>query len=115
MFSALEKEFPDFAAETLAIQHRELPKGWDADIPSFPADAKGIASRDSSGKVLNAIAKHHPWLLAARRISLRLPRHVSHSKVPAKSVGFARRKKLALRSAGARDGVHPQRPGADQA
>ncbi len=63
MFSAFEKEFPDFAAETLAIQHREVPKGWDAGIPSFPADAKGIASRDSSGKVLNAIAKHHPWLL----------------------------------------------------
>ena len=51
------------AAETLAIQHRESPKGWDAEIPSFPADAKGIASRDSSGKVLNAIAKHHPWLI----------------------------------------------------
>lgn len=63
MFSAFEKEFPKLAAETLAIQHREAPKGWDLDIPSFPADAKGIASRDSSGKVLNAIAKRHPWLL----------------------------------------------------
>jgi transketolase len=63
LFSAYEKEHPELAAETLAIQHREAPKGWDAEIPSFPADAKGIASRDSSGKVLNAIAKHHPWLL----------------------------------------------------
>ena len=63
LFSAYEREFPELAAETLAIQHREPPKGWDAEIPSFPADAKGIASRDSSGKVLNAIAKHHPWLL----------------------------------------------------
>jgi transketolase len=63
LFSAYEGEFPELAAETLAIQHREPPKGWDAEIPSFPADAKGIASRDSSGKVLNAIAKHHPWLL----------------------------------------------------
>ena len=56
-------KYPELAAETLAIQHREPPKGWDADIPTFPADAKGIASRDSSGKVLNAIAKHHPWLI----------------------------------------------------
>jgi transketolase len=63
LFSAYEKEFPDLAAETLSIQHREPPKGWDAEIPTFPADAKGIASRDSSGKVLNAIAKHHPWLI----------------------------------------------------
>ena len=63
LFSAYEREFPDLAAETLAIQRREAPKGWDAAIPSFPTDAKGIASRDSSGKVLNAIAKHHPWLL----------------------------------------------------
>ena len=63
LFSAYEREFPELAAETLAIQHREPPKGWDAEIPSFPADAKGLASRDSSGKVLNAIAKHHPWLL----------------------------------------------------
>jgi len=63
LFSAYEKKHPDMAAETLAIQHREPPKGWDADIPTFPADPKGIASRDSSGKVLNAIAKHHPWLI----------------------------------------------------
>jgi transketolase len=63
LFSAYEKEYPELAAETLSIQHREPPKGWDAAIPTFPADAKGIASRDSSGKVLNAIAKHHPWLI----------------------------------------------------
>jgi transketolase len=63
LFSAYEKEFPELAAETLAIQHRQPPKGWDAEIPTFPADPKGIASRDSSGKVLNAIAKHHPWLI----------------------------------------------------
>jgi transketolase len=63
LFSAYEKEYPELAGETLAIQHREPPKGWDAEIPSFPPDPKGIASRDSSGKVLNAIAKHHPWLV----------------------------------------------------
>jgi transketolase len=63
LFSAYEKEYPELAGETLAIQHREPPKGWDAEIPSFPPDPTGIASRDSSGKVLNAIAKHHPWLI----------------------------------------------------
>src|SRR6202022_2187858 len=63
LFAAYEKEFPELAAETLAIQHREAPEGWDAEIPTFPPDAKGVASRDSSGKVLNAIAKRHPWLI----------------------------------------------------
>jgi len=63
LFGAYEKQFPELAAETLAIQRREPPKGWDADIPTFPADAKGLATRDSSGKVLNAIAKRHPWLI----------------------------------------------------
>jgi transketolase len=63
LFAAYQKEYPELAAETLAIQHREPPKGWDAEIPTFPADPKGLASRDSSGKVLNAIAKRHPWLI----------------------------------------------------
>ena len=45
------------------MQRRQLPDGWDRDIPSFPADPKGIAGRDSSGKVLNAIAKNVPWLI----------------------------------------------------
>ncbi|KMO28032.1 transketolase [Methylobacterium aquaticum] len=41
----------------------DLPEGWDADIPVFPTDAKGLATRESSGKVLNAIANRVPWLL----------------------------------------------------
>jgi transketolase len=45
------------------MQHGELPEGWDRDLPSFPPDAKGLATRDSSSKVLNAIAKNHPWLM----------------------------------------------------
>ncbi len=45
------------------MNEHELPDGWDADIPSFPADAKGVASRDSSQKVLNAIARRVPWLM----------------------------------------------------
>ena len=63
LFAAYQKEHPELAAETVAIQHREPPQGWDKEIPTFPPDAKGIASRDSSGKVLNAIAKNHPWLV----------------------------------------------------
>jgi transketolase len=53
----------DLAAEFETMRSGKLPAGWDADIPSFPADAKGIASRASSGKVLNAVAKRVPWLL----------------------------------------------------
>ncbi len=61
--AAYRKEYPDLARQVDQIQKREIPEGWDKDIPSFPADAKGIASRDSSAKVLNAIAKDFPWLL----------------------------------------------------
>jgi transketolase len=56
-------DYPDLADEIDRMQRRELPDGWDADIPVFPADEKGIASRDSSGQVLNALAKNIPWLL----------------------------------------------------
>ena len=54
---------PDLADQLYRIQHRQLPDGWDKDLPVFPADSKGIASRDSSGKVLNVLAKNVPWLL----------------------------------------------------
>ena len=45
------------------MQHRQLPEGWDKDLPTFPADAKGLAGRDASAKVLNALAKNVPWLI----------------------------------------------------
>src|SRR3712207_7688786 len=45
------------------MQKRELPEGWDKDIPVFPPDAKGMAGRDAGGKVLNALAKNVPWLI----------------------------------------------------
>jgi transketolase len=54
---------PDLADRIELMQRRELPEGWDADLPVFAPDAKGLATRDSSGKVLNAIASHHPWLI----------------------------------------------------
>jgi transketolase len=57
------KEHPELADRLERMQHRALPDGWDVDVPSFAADPKGIASRDSSAKVLNAIAPHYPWLI----------------------------------------------------
>jgi transketolase len=56
-------KFPDLAEHIHRMQRRELPDGWDKEIPSFPPDSKGIASRDSSGTVLNAIAKNVPWVM----------------------------------------------------
>ena len=56
-------EYPDLAAELDAMLADTLPEGWDADIPVFEADAKGVASRDSGGKVQNAIAAKVPWLI----------------------------------------------------
>jgi transketolase len=62
-FDAYAQANPTLADEWRAMQAGELPPCWDKDIPVFPADPKGLASRDSSGKVLNAIAKNVPWLL----------------------------------------------------
>ena len=62
-FEDYRKQYPDLADQHDRMQHRRLPDGWDKGLPSFPADPKGVASRVSSGKVLNAIAKNVPWLL----------------------------------------------------
>src|SRR2546422_2205203 len=45
------------------MQHRQLPEGWDKGLPSFPPDAKGVAGRDASAKVLNAVAQNIPWII----------------------------------------------------
>jgi len=63
LFSEYKTKYPKEAAELETMEKRELPAGWDKDIPVFPADAKGLASRDSSGQVLNAIAKNVPWVV----------------------------------------------------
>jgi transketolase len=62
-FRAYAAQYPDLADELNRMQRRDLPDGWDANLPSFPADAKGLAGRVASGKVLNAIAERVPWLL----------------------------------------------------
>lgn len=51
------------ASQLEKMQRRELPDGWDRDLPVFPVDAKGVAGRDASAKVLNAVARNVPWLL----------------------------------------------------
>ncbi len=57
------KTQPELADQWRRMQRRELPDGWDRDLPTFPADAKGMATRISSGKVLNVVAKNVPWLI----------------------------------------------------
>ena len=56
-------EHPDLAKQVDCIIRRELPEGWDSALPTFPADAKGMSTRDASGKVLNTVADHLPWLV----------------------------------------------------
>ena len=63
MFEQYRERHPQLAAQLMQMQRRELPQGWDRDLPAFPADPKGIAGRDASQKVLNAIARNLPWLL----------------------------------------------------
>ncbi len=63
LIEGYKKDYPALAAELEMMNQHTLPAGWDADIPFFPADAKGLASRDSSQKVLNAVARHVPWFL----------------------------------------------------
>lgn len=62
-FSAYAKAHPDAAAELQRVINGELANGWDADVPVFPADAKGVATRVASGKVLNALAKRVTTLM----------------------------------------------------
>ena len=62
-FAEYSREYPELADSLHRMQRRELPEGWDEGLPVFPADAKGLATRESSGKVLNALAKSIPWLM----------------------------------------------------
>jgi len=57
------KHYPELAEELFRMQHRQLPEGWDRNLPEFAADPKGMATRESSAKVLNAVAKNIPWFV----------------------------------------------------
>ncbi len=63
LFGSYRAKYPALAAEIDLMERRELPAGWDRNLPDFPADSKGIAGRDASGKVLNALAQNIPWLI----------------------------------------------------
>ena len=63
LFAAYRAKYPELATEIEQMQRRELPAGWDRNLPVFPADPKGIAGRDASGKVLNVLAQNIPWFL----------------------------------------------------
>src|SRR5262249_7040157 len=63
LFEAYRGKYPALATEIEQMQRRELPSGWDRNLPVFPADPKGIAGREASGKVLNVLAQNIPWFL----------------------------------------------------
>ena len=63
LFAAYQGKYPELATEIDQMQRRELPEGWDRNLPTFPASPKGIAGRDASGQVLNVLAQNIPWLL----------------------------------------------------
>ncbi len=62
-FEVYAKQYPELAAEWRLMAERALPAGWDKAIRDYPADAKGVASRKSSGEVLNDVAQNVPWLI----------------------------------------------------
>src|SRR6516164_6524485 len=63
LFAAYREKYPELATEIEQMQKRELPAGWDRNLPVFSADPKGIAGREASGKVLNVLAQNIPWFL----------------------------------------------------
>ncbi|MGH9713827.1 MAG: transketolase [Candidatus Acidiferrales bacterium] len=63
LFAAYRAKFPELAKEIELMQKRELPAGWDRNLPIFPADPKGVAGREASGKVLNVLAQNIPWFI----------------------------------------------------
>lgn len=62
-FAEYAKAFPEQGVSVKHLFEGTLPEGWEKSLPTFPADAKGMATRDSSGKVLNAVAKAVPWMV----------------------------------------------------
>jgi transketolase len=63
LFANYGEEFPELADQLDKMQRRQLPEDWDVDLPEYPADPKGVASRDSNQQVLNIVAQRVPWLI----------------------------------------------------
>ena len=97
------------------MQHRQLPEGWDKDLPTFPADAKGLATRDASGKVLNAVAKNVPWLIGGSAdLAPSTKTRLTFDGAGDFEAGQLRRPQPALRHPRARHGRRAQRHGPGQ-
>ncbi|MGV7229541.1 MAG: transketolase [Nitrospirales bacterium] len=62
-FSEYQAQYPELADHLYKMQHRQLPEAWDKGLPTFPPDEKGLAGREASAKVLNAVATNVPWVL----------------------------------------------------
>ena len=62
-FGQYQAKYPDLADQLIKMQFRQLPEAWDKGLPTFPSDAKGVAGREASGKVLNCLAQQVPWLI----------------------------------------------------
>ena len=63
VFQTYQERYPELAEQLSQMERRQLPENWDRGLPEFPANPKGLATRESSGKVLNAVAKEIPWLM----------------------------------------------------
>ena len=109
LFASYRARHPDLAAEIEQMQKRELPAGWDRNLPVFPADPKGLAGRDASGQVLNVLAQNVPGFSAARRTSGRPTRRRSSTRARATSRPRLRRQEPALRHPRACDGRDRER------
>ena len=62
-FESYKRQYPDLADQGYRLLRRELPEGWDRQLPVFQADSKGLATRDASGQALNALARNLPWMI----------------------------------------------------
>jgi transketolase len=93
LFKSYRGKYPDLADRLQRMETQAPPDRWDDDLPVFAADAKGLASRDSSAKVLNAIAPRYPWLIGgaadlapSRRASISKARAIWNTTVPAAAI-----------------------------
>ena len=92
------------------MQHRQLPEGWDRDLPEFPADPKGLATRESSATVLNAVAKNIPWLIGGSAdLAPSTKTRLTFAGAGDFSAGELRRAQFPFRNPGARHGRDPER------
>jgi transketolase len=94
MFERYRAEHPQLAAEFEALQRGELPAGWDSDVPRF-AEGKAIATRDASGQVLNALAKHIPTMIGgdadlagSTKTLIKTATHTGRGQAAARNVRF---------------------------